>query len=44
MLTKRKAPSKAAHQITLAAEEKDRGVLRGSASWLSDGLKIEEAQ
>lgn len=43
-LTKATAPSKATHQLALAAEEKDRGIRSGSASWLSEGLKIEEAQ
>ena len=44
ILTAGEAPSKATNQLALAAEEKDRGILQGSASWLSDGLKIEEAQ
>lgn len=38
------APSRAANQLALAADEQSRGVLRGCATWLGDGLRIEESQ
>ncbi|TFY67309.1 hypothetical protein EVJ58_g1716 [Rhodofomes roseus] len=44
MLPEQSVPSKASLQLRLTTEEGNDGIPIGTADWLADGLKIEEAQ